>query len=384
MKNKPYKPKKPRYDDKRGPKTGKPARRDDRSHKAEGRPAHDKDWNKPRAGSEGRHPPKDKDWNKPRDKAQDRPARDKDWSKPREKSWEKPRGKTWDKPREKSWDKPQHAKGGDRGRDKGRPKWADKDRGPAPEKQINLYAGLNANLWGVHAVTEAWLNPARDIKKFFTTDMALAEFRPVMERAQAAGLTRPAPTITEKAAMDRALTGAVHQGLAVEAAPLDEIFVQDLAVRAAAREKTILVMLDQVTDPHNVGAVMRSASAFGASGLIMQSRHAPEITGTLAKAACGAVEHIPLAYETNLSRTIEFLQEQGFTAIGLAEQGENTLAEIEVPDKVLIVLGAEGKGMRHNLREHCNVLVRLPTQGAILSLNVSNAAAVALYALVAR
>ena len=214
--------------------------------------------------------------------------------------------------------------------------------------------------------------------------MALAEFRPVMERAQAAGLNRPAPTLTEKTAMDRALTGAVHQGLAIEAAPLDEIFVQDLAIRAAAREKTILVMLDQVTDPHNVGAVMRSASAFGASGLIMQSRHAPEITGTLAKAACGAVEHIPLAYETNLSRTIEFLQEQGFTAIGLAEQGEKTLAEIPVPDKVLIVLGAEGKGMRHNLREHCNVLVRLPTQGAILSLNVSNAAAVALYALVAR
>ncbi len=264
-----------------------------------------------------------------------------------------------------------HNKRGDRHKEPERKARPERPQGPA----------ITANLWGVHAVTEAWLNPARRIKKFHATEQALMELGPVLQKAGEAGLERPEPILVERHVLDRALSGAVHQGLALEAEPLEEVFVQDLAVRAAAQPKAILVMLDQVTDPHNVGAVMRSASAFGAAGLIMQSRNAPEINGTMAKAACGALEHIPVAYETNLSRTIEYLQEQGFTVIGLDERGEKTLAEIPVPEKALIVLGAEGRGMRQNLREHCDALVRLPTQGAILSLNVSNAAAVALYAL---
>jgi 23S rRNA (guanosine2251-2'-O)-methyltransferase len=139
-------------------------------------------------------------------------------------------------------------------------------------------------------------------------------------------------------------------------------------------------MLDQVTDPHNVGAILRSACAFGAGGVIMQRRHAPELTGVLVKTASGAAEHIPVAYETNLSAALDTLRENGFTAIGLDERGEKILGDAVIPAKTVLVLGAEGDGMRPKVREHCDVLARLPTQGPIASLNVSNAAAVALFA----
>ena len=238
-----------------------------------------------------------------------------------------------------------------------------------------------ASLWGVHAVTEAWKNPARVIKTLYITEQALAEFAPVM--AAHTG-TRPAPTVVERRQIDDILPpGAVHQGIAIDASPLDEIFVQDLIIHAATKNKSVFVVLDQVTDPHNVGAVLRSACAFGADGLIMQSRHAPEINGVLAKAASGAVEHMPVAYETNLSRAINHLQEAGYTAVALDERGEAGIADYKFPAKTVIVLGAEGKGLRQGLRENCNITVRLPTGGAIGSLNVSNAAAVALYAFAA-
>lgn len=238
-----------------------------------------------------------------------------------------------------------------------------------------------ATLWGVHAVTEAWKNPARVIKTLYVTEQALAEFVPVMS---AHAKDRPVPTMVERHQIDQILPpGAVHQGIAVDAAPLEEIFVQDLIIRAATKEKSVFVVLDQVTDPHNVGAVLRSACAFGADGLIMQSRHAPEINGVLAKAASGAVEHMPLAYETNLSRAINHLQEAGYVAVALDERGEQNIADYKFPAKVVIVLGAEGKGLRQGLRENCNVTLRLPTGGPVGTLNVSNAAAVALYAAMA-
>ena len=249
-------------------------------------------------------------------------------------------------------------------------------REPARER----FSG-KATLWGVHPVTEAWRNPARVIKALYITEQALAEFAPVMS---VHANDRPAPTIVERHQIDQILPpGAVHQGIAIDAAPLEEIFVQDLIIRAATKEKSVFVVLDQVTDPHNVGAVLRSACAFGADGLIMQSRHAPEINGVLAKAASGSVEHIPLAYETNLSRVVNHLQEAGYTAVALDERGETDISDYKFPAKAVIVLGAEGKGLRQGLRENCNITVRLPTGGAIGSLNVSNAAAVALYAAMA-
>lgn len=239
-----------------------------------------------------------------------------------------------------------------------------------------------ANLWGVHAVRAAWLNPARTVRAFYATGQALGDFGKTMEDAQAAGILRPEPEIRDRQTLDRMLPpGAVHQGLAVDAAPLGETFIQDMAVKADMKGGGILLMLDQVTDPHNVGAIMRSACAFGADGIVMQSRHAPEIGGVLAKAACGAVEHVPVAHETNLGRALAYLKSEGFTAVGLDERAEKTIARCGKPQKTVILLGAEGKGLRQNLRESCDMLARLPTYGPIASLNVSNAAAVALYAL---
>lgn len=236
-----------------------------------------------------------------------------------------------------------------------------------------------ATLWGVHAVTEAWSNPARKIKTLYITEEMIKEFQGTLNTPG-----RPQPTIVTRRDIDDILPpGAVHQGIAIDADALEEVFVQDLVIRAAHKPRSVMVVLDQVTDPHNVGAVMRSACAFGADGIIMQSRHAPEINGVLAKAASGAVEHMPVAYETNLSRAINHLQEEGYTAVALDERGEKNISEYDFPAKAVIVLGAEGKGLRQGLRENCDAVVRLPTGGPVGTLNVSNAAAVALYAFAA-
>jgi 23S rRNA (guanosine2251-2'-O)-methyltransferase len=244
-----------------------------------------------------------------------------------------------------------------------------------------------ASLYGFHAVREAFLNPARRIHKLYVTDQAIKGFEPTINDAKAAGLKRPAPQITEKRAFDRLVPqGAVHQGLALACDNLEEFDINDLLIRVRDKPgRQVFLILDQVTDPHNVGAILRSACAFGAAGMILQKKHAPALDGVLAKTACGGVEHLPVAYETNLSRTIETLKEHEFFVYGLDERGEKTINTLmrkngqEDNAKIVLVLGAEGPGMRHLIREHCDVLVRLPTQGSIASLNVSNAAAVALF-----
>lgn len=239
-----------------------------------------------------------------------------------------------------------------------------------------------AALYGFHAVAEAWLNPVRNITALYVTEQSLKGFEPVLQKAKSKGLRRPQPSIVEKGKLDHMLPkGAVHQGLALACALLEEIFVQDMIIAASDKTDCTLVMLDQVTDPHNVGAILRSASAFGASGMILQKRHAPEMDGVLAKSACGAVEHVPVAYETNLSRTIEELKEGGFFVFGLDEHSNKTVRDLKPGGKIVIVLGSEGDGIRRLVKENCDEVVKLPTQGPIQSLNVSNAAVVALYAL---
>ncbi|MCC7305913.1 MAG: 23S rRNA (guanosine(2251)-2'-O)-methyltransferase RlmB [Alphaproteobacteria bacterium] len=253
---------------------------------------------------------------------------------------------------------------------------------PRPERtEDEAPRGPRPNLFGFHAVREAWLNPERTIEALYLTDAGAAEFAAVQEEAAQKGIKRPAPVSIEKDRLERMLQrNSVHQGIAAVAAPLEEVFLQDLVIRASGRSKAILLMLDQVTDPHNVGAILRSACAFGAAGVIMQRMHAPALEGVLAKTATGAIEHLPVAYETNLSRSIEELKEAGFFVVGLDEHGDKTVADIS-GDKIVLVLGAEGAGLRRLVKENCDQLVKLPTKGVIQSLNVSNAAAVALYAL---
>jgi 23S rRNA (guanosine2251-2'-O)-methyltransferase len=171
---------------------------------------------------------------------------------------------------------------------------------------------------------------------------------------------------------------APHQGVVVEVEPLEDVWLGDVLGDAA--ERAVLLVLDQVTDPHNVGAILRSAAAFGAAGLVTQDRNSPPESGVVAKSASGALERVPWARVVNLARALEEIGEAGFWRIGLAGDADTTLANALGPPRVALVLGAEGAGLRPNTREHCDALARLPIDDSMESLNVSNAAAVALYA----
>lgn len=252
--------------------------------------------------------------------------------------------------------------------------------GPSTTPRVRI----QANLWGQHAVKAAWMNPARTISALYTTPEELKLFATVMEEARAAGIHRPEPTLVGREDLDKHLPReAVHQGLAITAAEPEEVFIQDIINKAKGKARSLVVILDQVTDPHNVGAIIRSVCALGGDGVIMQRRNAPELTGVVAKASSGAIEHVMVAYETNLSRSIEALQAEGYTVAGLDERGEQTVDSLKKFEKLVLVLGSEGPGLRHLVKEHCDVLVKIRMEGPIPSLNVSNAAAVALYAAVA-
>jgi 23S rRNA (guanosine2251-2'-O)-methyltransferase len=175
---------------------------------------------------------------------------------------------------------------------------------------------------------------------------------------------------------------APHQGVVIEVEPLEDIWLADLL--AEAPERAVLLVLDQVTDPHNVGAILRSAAAFGAIGIVTQDRHAPPESGALAKAASGALERVPWARVVNLARALEEIAEAGFWRIGLAGEATTELKDALGPQRVALVLGAEGEGMRQNTAAHCDELARLPISPKVESLNVSNAAAIALYAVTTR
>lgn len=230
-------------------------------------------------------------------------------------------------------------------------------------------------LWGRHAVEAALKNPDRSHRKLWATregveslDGELPSDFPV-EWAQPADLAR-------LVARD-----APHQGLVLECAPLDDMFLDDVLDGDPSRP---VIVLDQVTDPHNVGAIMRSAAAFNACALVTQDRHAPPESGTLAKSASGALEVLPWVRVVNLARALEEIAEAGYWRIGLDGEAKSTLAEALPAGPVALVLGAEGEGMRHNITQHCDAIARLPISEAMESLNVSNAAAIALYAAATR
>ena len=224
--------------------------------------------------------------------------------------------------------------------------------------------------WGKHAVAAALDNPDRKVLRAWATREAAGFMQfpkdlPVT-LAEAPDLGRLVPS------------DAPHQGVVIEVEPLDEAWLDD--VLGDAPERAVLLVLDQVTDPHNVGAILRTAAAFGAVAIVTQDRHSPPESGALAKAASGALERVPWVHVVNLARAVEQIGEAGFWRIGLAGEAETDLKDALGPPRVALVLGAEGPGMRQNTREHCDALARLPITDAIESLNVSNATAVALYA----
>ena len=176
---------------------------------------------------------------------------------------------------------------------------------------------------------------------------------------------------------------APHQGLVIEVDPLPDMWLGDL-LEAAQGNQRPLVVLDQVTDPHNVGAVLRSAAAFDAIGIVTQDRNSPPESGALARSASGALELMPWVRVVNLARALDEIGEAGFWRIGLTGHAKGTLAEVMGEARIAIVLGAEGEGMRQNTEAHCDELAKLPISPKVESLNISNAAAIALYAITVR
>jgi len=240
-------------------------------------------------------------------------------------------------------------------------------------------------LYGRHAVAAALANPARRIRRLVALPDAAPELRGLAATA-AASLPSGAPEVLDRRDFDALLPpGAVHQGMALAAEPLPVRDIDDvLDGIAQATGPQVIVLLDQVTDPHNIGAILRSAAAFAARAVVLPEHGAPPVTGVLAKAASGALEAVPLLRVTNLARTLDRLKEAGFWCVGLEEGAGKTLAEIDPGNRIGLVLGAEGSGLRRLTRERCDLLARLPTRGEPASLNVSNAAAIALYELTRR
>lgn len=226
-------------------------------------------------------------------------------------------------------------------------------------------------VWGRHPVLAALANPARQGmgRLLASPDRAVELERDNLTHGHAV-------EVMELQALDRMVpAGAVHQGLVFKVQPLEGVALDEIAEPAEG----VIVMLDQLTDPQNVGAIFRSALAFGARGIIVQDRHSPALAGALAKAAAGATERLPCARVTNLSRALETLGELGWRAVGLDGTSEESLETALDSRPTVLVLGSEGDGIRRLVAEHCDTLARIPMPGGFESLNVSNAAAVALY-----
>jgi 23S rRNA (guanosine2251-2'-O)-methyltransferase len=225
-------------------------------------------------------------------------------------------------------------------------------------------------LYGRHPVLAALANPERRIERLIAT-------KDVAERHGEAFAGKSIQILAREEMAQRLPAGAVHQGLAALVAPLEDAMLEDVLARCD--DNALILALDQVTDPHNVGAILRSAAAFGAAGLVVTERHAPADTGVLAKAASGGLEIVPLVRAVNLARTLEQLKDAGFWLYGLDERGDAAIGTLDLKGRVCIVLGAEGEGLRRLTAEKCDRLVTIPTNAALASLNVSNAASIALY-----
>lgn len=218
-------------------------------------------------------------------------------------------------------------------------------------------------MYGTHACDAALANPNRQIRRILATRNAASRF------------SHPAIEVVEPREIERVVgEEAVHQGIAMLVEPLPGEALEDVAA-----SKATLIMLDQVTDPHNVGAILRSAAAFGVAGVIVPKDHAPSESGVLAKSACGAVDMVPLVSVTNLAQSIDILKKSGYWVAGLDGDATKTIHEAGAYKPLCLVMGAEGKGLRRLTRDLCDIVLKIPMDARMESLNVSNAAAIALY-----
>jgi 23S rRNA (guanosine2251-2'-O)-methyltransferase len=262
--------------------------------------------------------------------------------------------------RDRKSKKPNFRRGGGKGPERPRDFGRRPGRDGSPDGPVILY--------GWHTVAAALANPERRIHKLWLTENAARGLAD--DNIQ---LPLP-PEIVRPEVIDRRLgPDAVHQGLLAEAEPLPSPDIDTLA------QEGIVLVLDQITDPHNVGAIMRSAAAFAVKAIVTTARHSPEATGVLAKSASGALELVPVVTVSNLARALNEMNDQGFMTVGLDSAGSENLGAIALQQPLALVLGAEGKGLRQLTRETCSVVARLDMPGEIKSLNVSNAAVLALY-----
>ena len=253
-----------------------------------------------------------------------------------------------------------------------------------PSRRAGRPAAAEQWIYGRHAVAAALANPERSWRRLAALAGQQAEARTLVAGAQAVrhGDGEPIRVLDRDGLAALLPEGAVHQGLALEVEPLAGRGLDDLLRQAATIPgRSVIVALDQVTDPHNLGAVLRSAVAFGALAVVLAEHGAAPITGALAKAASGALERVSLVKVVNLARALDRLKEGGFWICGLDEAAPEPLAALDLGQRIVLVLGGEAGGMRRLVREHCDYLARLPTLPAQPTLNVSNAAAVALYEL---
>ena len=240
-------------------------------------------------------------------------------------------------------------------------------RDPAPRRAREPHGSDVVQIYGFHSVSAALQAPRRKLIRLYATQAAAERLG-----AEATARGIEIRILSNEEVAQHAPRDAVHQGVLLEARPLEPIDISDLP------ERGLVIVLDQVTDPHNVGAILRTAAAFAVDALVTTERHSPEFTGALAKSASGGLEHVPICSVVNLARALTELGELGYLRIGLDSEGSQTIDATPVSRPIALVLGAEGKGLRRLTREHCDVLARLDMPGAIKSLNVSNACAVAL------
>ncbi|MBO7556324.1 MAG: 23S rRNA (guanosine(2251)-2'-O)-methyltransferase RlmB [Alphaproteobacteria bacterium] len=229
-------------------------------------------------------------------------------------------------------------------------------------------------IYGKHAVLAALANPMRKIHKVFCSPENATEMRPVIGNRKL--------VVADRKEFEKLLPlEAVHQGVAATAEALKNVDIDDICAKTENKENCSLLILDQVTDPQNIGAIVRSCAAFGAEALVVQDKNSPKESGAMLKAAAGTYEKMPVCRVTNISRAVEKLKKAGFWVVGMDGYAKDEIASLQKGGKMAVIMGSEGKGMRRLVSQSCDMLVRLPISPDVESLNVSNAAAIVLYEL---